>query len=196
MEIGVLEWYLVGINVLGFVMYGVNTFLYAHKAKWTVDALLTIVSALGGSIGIFLFIILFDRGTVKANMMSRVYLVSIMIIQIVAYLFFRGFHSDKIIYAFWKPLEENLLLKFYLLVINIITLVAFGIDKIRAVERKRKVRRIRILTLLGLSFAGGSIGALIGMYAFRHKTSKDYFTVGIPLILTMQIVVLFYLVNI
>ena len=55
--------------------------------------------------------------------------------------------------------------------------------------------RIRILTLLGLSFIGGSVGGLIAMYAFRHKTKKDYFTVGLPLIMVMQVVVVFYLMN-
>ncbi len=196
MTMDAINWYLIGINILGFMMYGVNTFLYAHNAKRTVDSLLTIISALGGSIGILLFIVLFDRKTIKGNMMSRVFLLSITVIQIVAYLFLRGFHSDEITFAIWKPFEEHVLLTIYLLAINIVTLIAFGIDKIRAIERKKHVQRIRILTLLGLAFAGGSIGALIGMYTFRHKTHKDYFTIGIPLILAMQIIVLFYLANI
>lgn len=55
--------------------------------------------------------------------------------------------------------------------------------------------RIRIVTLLGLSFASGSVGGLISMYLFRHKTQKDYFTVGMPLIIVTQIVVLFYVMN-
>ena len=54
--------------------------------------------------------------------------------------------------------------------------------------------RIAIITLLGLAFIGGSIGALIAIYAFNHKTHKDYFTVGVPLII-MQVVVVFYLMN-
>ena len=53
-----------------------------------------------------------------------------------------------------------------------------------------------MVTLLALAFAGGSIGSLIAMYAFHHKTKKDYFTVGVPLILIMQIVVVFYIMNI
>ena len=66
------------------------------------------------------------------------------------------------------------------------------IDKIAAIERKS---RIRIVTLLGLSFVGGSIGGIIAMYLLRHKTRKDYFTVGLPLIIVMQIVLLFYVMN-
>ena len=63
------------------------------------------------------------------------------------------------------------------------TFAAFAIDKIHAIEGKS---RIRILTLLGLAFMGGSVGALLGIYILRHKTKVDYFTVGIPLIMVMQ----------
>ena len=192
MEIGVFEWYLIGINILGFILFGINNFLYARNAEQTIDTALTIVSILGGSVGIFLFTILFDRKAVKENMMSRVFLVSIMIIQIVAYLFFRGFRATTITFAFLEFFDAHPLLVTYLLAINVITLIAFGLDKIKAVEGRN---RIRILTLLGLAFVGGSIGALIGMYAFRHKTRMDYFTVGVPLILVMQVVVIFYLMN-
>ena len=60
---------------------------------------------------------------------------------------------------------------------------------------KSNRQRVRIVTLLGLAFIGGSVGALIGMYGFHHKTKKAYFTVGVPLILLMQVVVLFYVMN-
>ena len=78
------------------------------------------------------------------------------------------------------------------MVINFITLIAFAVDKIAAIEEKP---RIRIVTLLGLAFIGGSIGGLIGMFVFRHKIKKDYFMVGVPLIIIMQVVVIFYLMN-
>ena len=41
-----------------------------------------------------------------------------------------------------------------------------------------------------MAFAGGSVGALLGMVIFRHKIRKNYFAVGVPLILVMQIVLL------
>ena len=67
-----------------------------------------------------------------------------------------------------------------------------AVDKIAAIEHSS---RIRIVTLLGLAFIGGSIGALLGMYVLRHKTRKDYFKIGIPLIIVMQIIALFYAMN-
>ena len=73
-----------------------------------------------------------------------------------------------------------------------VSFAAFAIDKINAIEGKS---RIRILSLLGLAFIGGSVGALLGMYILRHKTRVDYFTVGIPMIMVMQGVVVFFLMN-
>ena len=46
-----------------------------------------------------------------------------------------------------------------------------------------------------MAFAGGSIGALLGMVVFRHKIRKNYFSVGAPLILVMQVVLLMCVVN-
>ena len=57
------------------------------------------------------------------------------------------------------------------------------IDKVKA---KKKKWRIPEATLMGLAAAGGSVGALAGMYTFRHKTLHKKFTVGIPLILILQ----------
>ncbi len=71
----------------------------------------------------------------------------------------------------------------YFLVINVVTFLAFAIDKINATARKSRFRNI---TLLGLAFFGGSIGALSAMYTLRHKTRKGYYYIGIPLMIIMQ----------
>lgn len=72
----------------------------------------------------------------------------------------------------------SLLLGFYLLIINIFAFAAFGIDKKKA---RRGQWRIQESTLLGLSAAGGFVGAMLGMKVFHHKTRKPKFTVGVPL---------------
>ena len=74
----------------------------------------------------------------------------------------------------------------YILGINIITFIIYGIDKWSAIHGKR---RIRVLTLLGLAFIGGSIGALCAMYLFRHKTLKPMFTIGVPFMMVLQFIV-------
>ena len=81
-------------------------------------------------------------------------------------------------------------LTLYLIIINVIMFVIFGVDKYKAV---RQEWRIRESTLLGLALIGGSIGGWLAMYIFHHKTKKVKFFVGIPVILAIQIVVFSYL---
>ena len=187
------EKYLLIINIIGFMLYIVNMLLYRFTEEWNVDSLLTIISIIGGATGALLAIILFDRKSVKDNMMSRVFVVCVCIIQIVLYLFFKGGHFDQITFAFWEFFGKYKILIVYLVIINFVSFAAFALDKINAIEGRS---RIRIITLLGIAFLGGSLGAILAMYILRHKTKIDYFTVGIPLIMLMQAVVIFYLMNI
>ena len=78
----------------------------------------------------------------------------------------------------------------YFLIINIIAFLAMFIDKKRA---EKGEWRIKESTLLILAIIGGSIGAIAGMYLFRHKTKKLKFTVGFPVILITQIALIIYL---
>jgi hypothetical protein len=188
----VFEKYLIAINIIGFLMYFINFLLYKYTKSANIDVILTLLALAGGSLGIFAFIVLFDRKSVKDNMMSRVFLICVLIIQIIIALFIKGFHGDEIIIAFWEFFGRNKILMIYLGIINVITFLAFAIDKINAVKGKR---RIKILTLLGLAFVGGSLGALLGMYTLRHKTKVDYFTVGVPLIIVVQVAVVFVVMN-
>ncbi|MBQ9888857.1 MAG: DUF1294 domain-containing protein [Bacteroidales bacterium] len=77
----------------------------------------------------------------------------------------------------------------YLIGINLLTFIIFGVDKRKA--RKRKWR-ISEETLIWLSIIGGSIGALVGMSFSRHKTQKRKFILGIPAILLVQVVLFCY----
>ena len=76
----------------------------------------------------------------------------------------------------------------YLIIINIVSFVAYGCDKFKA--RKGKFR-ISEKSLLMLALFGGCIGALFGMHLFRHKTRKIKFVLGIPLIIVVQCVVIY-----
>jgi hypothetical protein len=188
-----IERYLIAINIISFLMYFINFLLYKYTKTANIDVLLTLLTLAGGSLGIFAFIVIFDRKSVKENMMSRVFIICVLIIQIIAMLFIKGFHGEEINIAFWEFFGRNKILMIYLGIINVITFLAFAIDKLHAIKGKR---RIRIITLLGLAFVGGSLGALLGMYTLRHKTKVDYFTVGVPLIMIMQAVVVFFVMNI
>ena len=190
---GKFEYYLIGINVVGFILYLINMWLYNHTEKGNVDSLLTIVSLLGGSAGALLAILLFDRKAVKENMMSRVFVLCLFVIQLVLLLMYKGHCADILDFKIWRVFAKHKYILIYLGIINVVTFVAFAIDKMNAIGHRS---RIRIVTLLGLAFIGGSLGGLLAMYLLNHKTTKDYFTVGIPLIILMQVVVLFYVLNI
>lgn len=77
----------------------------------------------------------------------------------------------------------------YLLVINIAGFLVMGLDKHKA---KMGNRRIPENTLFGFTFLGGGIGTIAGIYAFRHKTKKKKFTIGMPLILILEILIFVY----
>ena len=78
----------------------------------------------------------------------------------------------------------------YLLIVNAAAFLLMLIDKIKA---KKNRWRIKESTLMLSAAIGGSIGALAGMYTFRHKTLHRKFTIGIPLILAAQIAAVVYI---
>lgn len=192
MTLGGFDYYLIIINIVGFIFYGINILLYKYTAHKQIDFLLTLTSLAGGSLGILLFIILFDRKSVKENMMSRVFVACVFVIQTIILLMVKGHISDKISFDFIGFFAEHKILLYYICAVNILTFISYAADKYAAVKNKR---RIRIVTLLGLAFIGGSIGAISAMYIFRHKTKKDYFSVGVPLIILMQICIIFFVMN-
>lgn len=73
----------------------------------------------------------------------------------------------------------------YILGISIVGYRSMGIDKKRAIQGKYRVPE---KTLLSIAFLGGSLGSIMGMYHFRHKTKHWYFRYGLPLILILQLV--------
>lgn len=82
-------------------------------------------------------------------------------------------------------------LAIWLVVINLVTFFVFGLDKLRAKykEKHEKTRRIPEKTLFILAAIGGSVGALLGMRVWRHKTLHKRFCFGIPAILILQILI-------
>lgn len=78
----------------------------------------------------------------------------------------------------------------YLLLINLVTFVLYGIDKWKA---KTSRWRIPEATLLWMAAAGGSIGAWCGMKVWHHKTLHKKFRFGVPAILFVQLVLVLYL---
>ncbi len=82
---------------------------------------------------------------------------------------------------------------FYLLIVNFIGYLMMGIDKKRAI---RGAFRISEASLFLSAFLGGSLGCILGMQHFRHKTRHWYFKYGMPAILILQLLIaaLFYFI--
>ena len=78
----------------------------------------------------------------------------------------------------------------YLAIINVATFLTYGLDKWKA---KRSKWRIRETALLMLAVLGGSIGAWLGMKVLHHKTQHKKFKYGIPAIIIVQAIIIWYL---
>lgn len=78
----------------------------------------------------------------------------------------------------------------YLVIINLIAVIATVFDKVRAIRGKWRVKES---TLLLISALGGSVSMYITMQLIRHKTRHLKFMLGIPVIITCQCVIAFFI---
>ena len=85
----------------------------------------------------------------------------------------------------------NGLLLLYYIIINLSTLIIYGIDKLMAVKHAYRVPEKTLILMAGL---GGGAGALLGMICFRHKIRKPKFLIIVPLFTIIHIAVLFLLI--
>ncbi len=83
------------------------------------------------------------------------------------------------------------LLIIYLIIINIISFFYIGLDKLKSQLSRH---RISEMALWLLTLIGGSIGTLLGMNYFRHKTKKPSFQAGIAIILAIQIIIIVWII--
>lgn len=83
----------------------------------------------------------------------------------------------------------NQIIAYYLIIINIVTFLVYGIDKWKA---RKAMWRVREASLFMLAVLGGSIGAWLGMKVWHHKTQHKKFRYGIPAIIIIQLVIIGY----
>ena len=79
----------------------------------------------------------------------------------------------------------------YLALVNLLTFVLYGVDKRKA---QKGAWRVPEKTLLLLPLLGGSVGGILGMQTFRHKTKHWYFKFGLPVMLVLQLALAAYLI--
>ena len=90
-------------------------------------------------------------------------------------------------YLFGDNRRPMKLLISYIIIINLMMILLYGIDKYKAIHHHWRVSE-KIL-LIGALF-GGSLGAILAMYGFNHKTRKNIFKYAIPLLLGLQIILI------
>lgn len=185
-------WILLSVNVVGFLLGMLNSWMRRKGGGNPLGMVLMGLTILGGAVGVEASLLCFDRKAVKENMLLHVFGACGLVIEILAILTALGVHGAVFQWNMVLYFAEHRWLVWYLLAVNLLCFVMFGQDKWRAVRKKW---RIPIVTLLGLSFVGGSIGGLIGMKVFHHKTRQNYFTIGLPMMLVMQGCVLLYMMN-
>ena len=75
----------------------------------------------------------------------------------------------------------------YLIIINVIAFILYGLDKYKAIKKEWRIPESLLLTI---SFLGGSIGSILGMLTFRHKTNKMKFKLLNTLFLLIHIYII------
>ena len=80
-------------------------------------------------------------------------------------------------------IEHKLIIFLLFVVLNLVAFIAYGVDKYKAVKNKWRVPES---SLILLAVMGGSLGALLGMKTFHHKTKHPKFFIGVPAIIIFQ----------
>ena len=188
------EAYLVVINLLSFIFQSINAAIKKKRDSETypLNGFVILLSIIGGAPGILLSTLFFDRKSNKGNMMLRVSSFCFLILYVIAFFVYKGMITEEHRFSFWKIFMQHKYALYYICGINAVTMIVYGIDKIKAIKESS---RISIVVLLLLAAIGGSVGGFLGMIIFHHKTRKSYFAFGVPLIALTQVALLIYLIN-
>lgn len=178
-------------NTIGFTFYWIYKILRPGLVKNIINIGLYLVAVGGGSFGMVLAILIFDRKARKDGLTLKVFTFMALFIELIIYLLINK-DLAALNLNFIRFFRSHLYLLAYIVIINIVTFLAFAYDKHRA---KKDGWRIKNFFLLGLSFFGGSLGGLLGMKLIRHKSKKSYYRLGLPLMVLMQVLILVYFMN-
>lgn len=186
--------YLISINVFSLALYFFDYFIYSKNKL--IDALTTYVVIAGGGIGAMLAYIILDpipqrydkrKHRYVKEYRSRIYTLVWIGIYIIISLCLYGPNSQHVKSMLNSFYHSHTLICYYAAIINALSFVLYGIDKLKAILKKR---RINETLLLLIAFIGGSIGSYLAMDVFNHKVSKDSFLVGIPMMIALHLVIL------
>ena len=191
-RLNIMWYYIIAINLLGLLLVYWNRENCKKHAALRLYIPITLVCLIGGAIGCAAGFLFVEHKTNKENMMTRVLSYCLALIEILLLFFLPHLDRSNLSFRLWEPILSSPYLLYYLLGINAVAFAVYGIDKRKAVRSKY---RVPIVTLLSLAALGGSVGAYCAMRLFHHKTRQPYFSVGVPLIFLVQLMLLFFAVN-
>lgn len=197
--------YLILINAVSFFLFAIDLHRHGKTGRTLQPAWIFMVSVLlGGAAGANLYFLLFFPHFMRSKRKSRKvnsiehdtynwwHICCLLALVVQAILVF-AVYGNETYFSLRRitPYRDKLLhgALFYLLLINLVTFIFFAVDKWRA--RKNRFR-IKEAVLFILCFLGGTIGGIIGVHALHHKTTRQAFVVGIPLILLVQVITVIY----
>ena len=184
--------YIIVINVIAFLIYTIDFQIYRHGGKGIKPQVLcNLVTICGGAIGTLITEILWDRKVNKLNAQSRIYTLIWVILQGVFFYAIWGPKRETVKEHFLSVYYEYKILFIYYAFINIVTFIAFAIDKIKAMMNAWRIREI---ILLGLCMAGGCIGGILAMDICNHKVKSMHFMVGVPMMICAHLVLVAFII--
>ena len=185
----ILSIYLIWANILSFLLklydHWLNKYFDKHvKPYWAIHAL----TMYGGALGTNLSYIVLKQKANKDNMRDRLWAAGFLAIQVLIVFLLYGPFSEQMFLKLHTVYHENIFLIWYLIIINIVTFILYGLDKLMALAEQR---RLPIRGLILFAFIGGTVGGICAMYLFHHKIKKKYFTYGLPILLIFQLYALY-----
>ena len=197
--------YLILINAVSFFLFTIDLHRHGKTGRTLQPAWIFMVSVLlGGAAGANLYFLLFFPHFMRSKRKSRkvnsiehdtynCWRICCLLTLVVQAIFVFTVYGSRIHLSLRQitPYRDKLMpgILFYLVLINLVTFIIFAVDKWKARNNRF---RIKEAVLFLLCLLGGTIGGIIGVHALHHKTTRQAFVVGIPLILLVQVVTVIY----
>lgn len=188
MSLTYFQWYIIAINVIAFIVFIIDYQICKHGGEGIQPQVLcNLVTIFGGAFGVFVAETLCQRKINKYNVQSRIYTFIWLFLQLVLFWILWGPNHEAAKEQILSFYDGHKIICIYYAVINVVTFIAFAVDKIKAMTH---AWRISELSLLGLCLIGGGVGGILAMDICNHKVNTVYFMFGVPAMICLHLVLL------
>lgn len=186
-----LQWYVIVINIVAFLVYTIDFQIYNHGGDGIKpEVLCNLVTICGGAVGTLVAELLWDRKVNKMNAQSRIYTLVWLTLQIAFFWSIWGPNHETVKRHALTFYNEHKVLCIYYVAVNLVTFIVFAVDKIKAMVGAWRIREV---VLLGLCFLGGGAGGMLAMDICNHKVKSMHFMVGVPLLICAHLVLIAFI---